>query len=112
MFDSIYQLCSDEKISDIEGHMLVFVRGADRMSELVADRLSARVGRLSDSSHFQIAFIDADQRPTLTQRAPELPALFHFREGQLRTEVFGVDDCLEFFTEFVLTKRQKGSNGF
>lgn len=114
MFDSIYQLSPEEKISDIEGHLLVFVRGSDHMSELVAERLSARVGRLSETSHFQIAFIDADQRPTLTKRAPEFPALFHFRDGRTMTEVFGVDDCMEFFTEFILTNRPKGkaSNGF
>jgi hypothetical protein len=112
VFELIYQLTPEEKISDIDGHLLVFIRGADPMSELLADRLTDKVVRLSDASEFQIAFVDAGDRPVLSERAPEFPALFHFCNGKVVTEVCGVDDCLEFFDEFVLANRQRKNHGF
>ena len=112
MFELIYQLTPDERISDIDGHFLVLVSGTDRLSELLADRLTRDVLRLNDTSEFHIAFIGAAERPPLSQRAPEFPALFHFCNGRTVTEVCGVDDCLEFFEEFVLANRQRKHHGF
>lgn len=107
MLDLLYDLTPDECITHIEGHLLVLVLDDDRLSDAVASFIEARLSRLDDASEFRLAMCRATLFPLLKQRTQELPALLHFLEGKPISVDNGVDDCVEFFEEFVIANRCK-----
>lgn len=107
MLDLLYDLTPDECISHIEGHLLVLALGEEPLSEVVSSLLERRVARLDDSSEFRLATCRVELFPELLSRAQELPALFHFLEGKMRSAHHGADECVEFFEEFVIANRCK-----
>ncbi len=77
------------------------------MSDAFADYCTRRIVRLTDKAEFQMALVNAVDFPILMQRAPEIPALFHYSSGVEKSRVTGIDDCLEFFREFILNNSRQ-----
>lgn len=109
MLDLIYDLAPGEGPGCIDGHLLVLVYDrTDRVSSLVSDRLYNRVVRLDDSSEFLYSAITTSREEGdafAFVPAASLPALLHYVGGRLNDAAYGVDDCLDFFDEFVLANR-------
>jgi hypothetical protein len=110
MLDLLYDLSPDEDISLVGGHLLVVITDDTPLSTAVADHMENQIARLDDSSEFLIATRSAAMFPQLKQKAQDIPALFHFLDGKLRAVCHGVDDCVEFFEEFVIANRCKRNN--
>jgi mono/diheme cytochrome c family protein len=72
--------------------------------------MERQVARLDDSSEFLLATRPAALFPQLQQKAQDMPALFHFLDGKSCAVCHGVDDCVEFFEEFVIANRCKRNN--
>lgn len=106
MLDLIYDLSPDENISEIDGHLLVLVyTPGDQLAALVADRLYNRVARLDDASEFQFALVASPGLYGFVSVALELPSIYHFYGGRVVESAGGVDECLDFFDEFVIANR-------
>jgi hypothetical protein len=109
VLDLIYEFAPEEGPAGMDGHLLVFVFDPeDGVSSLVADRLHQRVVRLDDSSEFAYASVEAsleNQQSEFVTSSSSLPSLLHYVSGNLRDAASGVDDCIEFFEEFVLANR-------
>lgn len=101
MFDHLYALTPEESIANIDGHLLVVLLGDDALSGLYEDFCTRRVIRLSDHWEFQLSTVSATDFPDLAEKAPELPALFHFVCGREHAYVVGVDACVDFLKEFI-----------
>lgn len=91
----------------IDGHLLVILLDGSRLSDAFAEYCEARITRLSDKSEFQIAIVMDGDFPELVKNVQEFPALFHYRFGAARSRMFGIDDCLEFLTEFILNNTRQ-----
>lgn len=107
MHEHFYELTPGEHLSGVDGHLLVLVLDGTDISGSLADYCERRVLRLSDRAEFHMAFVKAEDFPLLVRGAPELPALFHFVSDVERNRSFGLDDCLDFFKEFILNNMRQ-----
>lgn len=107
MLDLIYDLHPDESIAEVDGHLLVLLLGPLPDSQSLSDYVYRKVERLDDSSEFQIAIVESADFPVLSGAKATVPVLVHFAYGQERDRVEGIDDCVDFFDEFVISNRCK-----
>ena len=105
--EHLYQLHPGEDPALIDGHLLVVLLDGGSLSNAFYDYCVRRVIGLSDKAEFQMALVPADDFPEFRDRASDMPALFHFACGVEKSREFGVDDCLEFFREFIANNRRQ-----
>lgn len=99
-------LPGDDPIS-IDGHLLVVLLDSSSLSDAFAEYCEKRIIRLTDKSEFEIAIVMDSDFPDLAKKAKEFPAILHYSFGSERSRVNGIDDCLEFLTEFILNNTRK-----
>jgi hypothetical protein len=105
MLDLIYDLHPDENIAEVDGHLLILLLGSHSDADSLSDYISRRVERLDDASEFQIAIVESSDFVALTLKQMDVPILLHFADGRERSRHEGIDDCVEFFDEFVISNR-------
>ena len=103
MLDLVYELSPVEDIACIDGHFIVLLVDNDPISDILRQHCLFRLERLDDMSEFLMAAVGAADYPLLVAKASELPVLLHFRDGVERDRIVGLDDCLEFLEEFIIS---------
>ncbi len=107
MLEHIYEMYPDETPDSVDGALLLLVCDESPDSNFVREHLTERATRFKGSSEFVLAVVDTDHGSAEKVAADEYPALFHFVSGTLRETSQGMDDCLEFYAEFVRDQKWK-----
>jgi hypothetical protein len=107
MLDLIYDLMPGEDVTTLDGQMLVLLMGRCTFCYKLGDHIQKKVERLDDASEFQIAIVESDDFPELNKHNTDEPLLIHFLDGKESNRVEGIDDCIDFFDEFVMNNKCK-----
>jgi len=102
----LYDLSPQEDIALVEGDLLVVALGDDRNSNVFEAYCLRKIERLSDSYTFQVAIVQECEFPNLKLVQHDLPVVLHFDDGALQETVEGIDDCVEFLDDYIITKRR------
>jgi hypothetical protein len=107
MWDRVRELSTHEAVDLLDDRQaLVVIHDQSTDSDLLREHVIRQTAILDDRSEFWLVLV-AETHPELDLRlVPRLlPALHHFSFGHLVETVTGLDDCLEFFQEFLILNR-------
>lgn len=107
MLEHVYEMYPDETPESVDGVLLLLVCDDAPDSICVSDHIVDRATRFKGASEFVVSVVEPSHGCAKGLAADEYPALFHFVSGTLRETTQGMDDCLEFYAEFVRDKKWK-----
>lgn len=105
MLDLWYELLPEEDIESIDGCLLVVALGSDGDSDILKDYCVRKVERLRSRREFMVTIVEARYFKGFDV-ADGLPSMSQFEDGKRVEFVTGIDDCVEFFDEFLSTQKK------
>jgi hypothetical protein len=107
MWDRVRELSTHEAVDLMDDRQaLVVIYDQSTDSDLLRAQVIRQTAMLDDRSEFWLVLV-SETHPELDLRLVprHLPAMHHFSFGRLIETVTGLDDCLEFFQEFIIVNR-------